>query len=45
MSKYEIIKRIMDSTRIDESGKVCAIETFLKGWYTEEDLEWIWKDE
>lgn len=42
MSKYEVIKRVMDSTRINEDDKVYAIEMYLKGWYTEQNIEWIW---
>lgn len=42
MSKYEVIKLIMQSTRINEDDKVYAIEMFLKGYYTEQNIEWIW---
>lgn len=42
MSKYEVIEKIMNATRINEDDKVYAIEMFLKGWYTEQMLEWIW---
>lgn len=41
MSKYEVIKKIMEST-ISEDNKVYHIEMFLKGWHTEKDIEWIW---
>ena len=44
MSKYEVIKRVMESTRINDDDKVYAIEMFLKGWYTEKQIEWIWED-
>lgn len=44
MSKYEIIKKIMESEAISESNKVYHIEMFLKGWSTEEDLKWIWEN-
>lgn len=43
MSKYEVIKKIMESNRINTNDKVYAIEMFLKGWYTEQGLEWIWQ--
>lgn len=43
MDKYEIIKKIMDSEIIGENSKVYYIETFLKGWYTEDDMKWIWE--
>ena len=39
---YEVIKKVMDSTRINEDDKVYTIEMFLKGWYTEQNIEWIW---
>lgn len=42
MSKYEVIKKVMESTKINESDKVYTIEMFLKGWYTEEQIKWIW---
>lgn len=43
MSKYEVIKKIMDSSIISDNNKVYHIEMFLKGCSTEEDLEWIWE--
>ena len=43
MSKYEVIKAIMESNEINEKNKVYHIEMFLKGWSTEEDLKWIWE--
>ena len=45
MSKYEVIKKVMESTRVCEDDKVYAIEMFLKGWYTEQNIEWIWVEE
>ena len=39
MSKYEIIKKVMESTKIDENDKVYTIEMFLKGWWTVEQVE------
>lgn len=45
MSKYEVIKKVMESTRVCEDDKVYAIEMFLKGWYTEQNIEWIWVKE
>ena len=42
MSKYDVIKKIMESKKIDENDKVFTIEMFLKGWWTEEGIEWIW---
>lgn len=44
MSKYEVIKGIMESAKIDEDCKVYAIEMFLKGWWTEEQVKWFLKD-
>ena len=42
MSKYEVIKRIIESD-LQEDGKVYYIEMFLKGWFTEENINWIWE--
>ena len=44
MNKYEIIKRIMESNKINENNKVYAIEMFLKGWWTEENIKWLWEE-
>ena len=43
MSKYEVIKKIMESTKINENDKVYYIEMFLKGWHTENEIKWIWE--
>lgn len=43
MSKYEVIKNIMESARLDENHKVWYIEMFLKGWHTENNIKWIWE--
>lgn len=45
MSKYKVIKAIMETGKINENDKVFSIEMFLKGWYTEEQLKWIWTEE
>ena len=37
LSKYEVIKSIMDDATLDETAKVWKIEMFLKGWITAED--------
>ena len=40
MSKYEVIKAVMESERFtNEEDKVYAIEMFLKGWWTEEQIK------
>lgn len=44
MSKYEIIKAVIDTNKINEDSKIYIIEMFLKGWYTEKNIEWIWKE-
>lgn len=41
MSKYEVIKEIMECRKLTEKNKVYYIEMFLKGWCTEEDIKWI----
>lgn len=43
MNKYNVIKKIMESKKINENDKVYAIEMFLKGWYTEDEVKWIWE--
>lgn len=43
MTKYEIIRNIMESTRINENEQAYYIEMFIKGWYTESDIKWIWE--
>lgn len=43
MSKYEVIEKIMESTKINKNDKVYYIEMFLKGWHTEEEMKWIWE--
>lgn len=43
MSKYEVIKNIMDSEELTEDEKMYYIEMFLKGWHTKEELKWIWE--
>lgn len=36
MTKYEVIKQIMDDPTLDESAKVWKIEMYLKGWISQE---------
>ena len=43
MSKYEVIKQIMESKKLTDNNKVYYIEMFLKGWHTEENIKWIWE--
>lgn len=43
MSKYKVIKAIMESDKISENEKVDCIKMFLGGWLTEEELKWIWE--
>ena len=43
MTKFEVIKKIMESNAINENDKVYYIEMFLKGWNTEEEIKWIWE--
>jgi hypothetical protein len=43
MSKYEVIKNVVESKKINESDKVYYIEMFLRGWHTEEEIKWIWE--
>lgn len=44
MSKYEVIKKIVESTKnLNEDDKVYIIEMFLKGWFEENDIKWVWE--
>ena len=45
MSKFEVVKRIVESNKLDDDGKVNTIQTFLLGWLNESDMDWILKDE
>ena len=45
MNEYNVIKNIMESDKINESYKVYFIKMFVKGWHTENEIEWIWKGE
>lgn len=42
--KYEIIEKIMNSKKIDKNDKVYYIEMFLKGWFEEKEIKWIWTE-
>lgn len=42
-SQYQVIEKIMNSTKINEFDKIRAIEQFLKGWWTENEIAWIWE--
>lgn len=37
MTKYEVIKSIMEDENLDEDAKVWKIEMFLRGWFTAEE--------
>ena len=43
MSKYEVIRLIMENNKLNEDEKVNFIKYFLGGWLTEEELKWIWE--
>jgi hypothetical protein len=45
MSKFEVVKGIVESNKLDDNGKVNTIQTFLLGWLNESDMDWILKDE
>lgn len=45
MTKYEVIEKIMKSTKISEEEKVRTIKTFLLGWLKDDDLSWLWENE
>ena len=42
LKKYEVIEKIMNSEKIDKTDKAYYIEMFLKSWFSEEELEWLW---
>ena len=42
MKKCDIVRKIMESTRINEADKAYYIEMVIKGWYTEKQIGWIW---
>lgn len=45
MSKYEVVKKIMESNKIDENKKLYYIQSYLLNWLTEENLKWLWQYE
>ena len=45
MSKFEVVKRIVESKKLDDNEKVNTIQSFLLGWLNESDMGWILDDE
>ena len=45
MSKFEVVKGIVESNKLDDNGKVNTIQSFLLGWLNESDINWILNDE
>ena len=43
MSKYEVVKKIMENNYINEDDKLYFIEMFLKGRRTEKEIKWLWE--
>ena len=43
MKKCDIIRKILESQRINEDQQAYYIEMVLKGWYTVNDIKWIWE--
>ena len=41
MTKYNLIKKIMDSIKINEDEKLWYIEMVIKGWLEENEINWI----
>lgn len=41
---YEIIEKIMASGKIDKGKKAYYIEMFVKRWFSEEEIKWIWEE-
>ncbi len=44
LNNYKIIKKIMDSNKINEVDKAYYVEMFVKHWYDEEQLKWLWEN-
>lgn len=44
MTKYEVIEKIMNSTKCDEEHKVNTIQTYLLGWLEIDDIKWLWEN-
>ena len=43
MKKSEVIRKIIESQRINEADQAHYIEMYCKGWYTVNDIKWIWE--
>lgn len=43
ISKYEVIRKIMESQRLNEEDQAYYIKEFCKGNVTVEEIEWIWE--
>lgn len=43
MKKYEVIRKIIESQRINEADQAYYIEMYIKGWHTVNDIKWIWE--
>ena len=43
MKSYDVIRKIVESTRINEDDQVYYISMYLKGWLTAAEIKWIWE--
>ena len=44
LKEYEIIEKIVQSTKVDNINKHDYIKMLLLHWINEDDLKWIWND-
>lgn len=43
MTKYDVVKNIMESQRVNEDEQAYFIEMYIKGWFTVDEIKWIWE--
>lgn len=44
MTKYEMIKAVINSDKITENDKLNYIQLILGNWLKENDIKWIWEE-
>lgn len=44
MNKYEVIEKIMQSTKVDKEKKLYYIQSFLMNWLEKDDIKWLWEE-
>lgn len=43
LKKYETIEKIMNSDKINKTDKAYYIEMYIKHWFSEDEIKWIWE--